>query len=216
MKNKKNTQTLLARKKKALRIVSLLSTLYPRAGVFLHHRNSWELLVAVMLSAQCTDKKVNEVTEVLFTQYPTFSSYLSASPAAFSRAIHATGFYNTKSRNILRTANIIHEQFNNKVPRTMEELISLPGVGRKTANIILESAFNIVVGIPVDTHVRRLSRVWGLTTESNPDKIEQDLMEIIPQEKWRGLSYRIVSYGREYCPARKHAHEMCPVSKIKV
>ena len=216
MKNQKNTSTLLARKKKALRIVSLLSTLYPRAGVFLHHRNPWELLVAVMLSAQCTDKKVNEVTSVLFKQYPRFSSYLSASPAAFSRAIHSTGFYNTKSRNILRTAHIIHEQFHDTVPRTMDELLSLPGVGRKTANIILESAFNIVVGIPVDTHVKRLARVWGLTTEHNPDAIERDLMEIIPKAKWRGLSYRMVSYGREYCPARAHVHEMCPVSKIRV
>jgi len=205
-----------ALKKKAIKIVATLKKLYPKEGVFLDFRSPWELLVAVILSAQCTDKKVNEVTKILFKKYKTFNSYLTADVREFENIIHPTGFYKTKTKHILQTAKIIKEQFGGGVPRTMEELLTLRGVGRKTANIVLESAHGIVVGIPVDTHVRRLARVWGLSKESDPVKIEQDLIALIPRKDWVGISYRIVAYGREYCPAKKHNHKACPISKIAV
>ncbi len=213
---KQESKEMVARKKKATKIVATLKKLYPKVGVFLDSKNPWELLVAVILSAQCTDKKVNEVTATLFKKYKTFNAYLNADIHEFEKAIRPTGFYKTKAKHILQTANIVKDQFGGKVPRTMEELLTLRGVGRKTANIILESAYGIVVGIPVDTHVRRLARVWGLSKESDPDKIERDLMELIPKKEWAGLSYRIVNYGRAYCPAKKHYHLACPISKIAV
>lgn len=207
---------IAVRKKKAVKIVAVLKKLYPKAGVFLDSKNPWELLVAVILSAQCTDKKVNEVTTKLFRKYKTFHAYLNADVREFEKVIRPTGFYRTKAKHILQTACIIKKQFDSKVPRTMEELLTLRGVGRKTANIILESAYGIVVGIPVDTHVRRLARAWGLSKETDPNKIEQDLMELIPKKDWAGLSYRIVAYGREYCSAKRHNHGTCPISKIAV
>lgn len=207
------TQKEIARKKKrALQIVAALKKLYPRGKVFLIHKTPWELLIAVILSAQCTDKKVNEVTAVLFKKYKTLYAYTVANPNIFKKDIRATGFYNTKAKSILEDAKVIQTRFHGKVPKTMEELLTLRGVGRKTANIVLESAYGIVVGIPVDTHVRRLARVWGLSKESDPDKIERDLMALIPKKDWAGLSYRIVAYGREYCPAKKHNHRACPIS----
>lgn len=204
------------RKRRAAKIVAVLKKLYPKEGVFLDFRSPWELLVAVILSAQCTDKKVNEVTKALFRRYKTFNAYLAANPREFESIIRPTGFYKTKTKHVLETAKLVKTKFGGRVPRTMEELLTLRGVGRKTANIVLESAYGIVVGIPVDTHVRRLARVWGLSKESDPVKIEQDLMALIPKKNWAGLSYRIVAYGREYCPAKKHNHKACPISQIAV
>lgn len=198
-------------RKKAGRIVRVLKKMYPKSGAFLHYKNSWELLVAVILSAQCTDKKVNEVTETLFKKYPKFSDYLNARPGEFERDIRATGFYRSKTKNVLGAAREIETRFKGRVPHSMDELLSLPGVGRKTANIVLETAFGIVVGIPVDTHVKRLARLWGLSLNSDPNKIERDLMSVIPEKDWSGLSYRIVAYGREYCPAKRHDHARCPI-----
>ncbi len=214
---KKMSGALLAeRRKKAAAIIALLKKLYPEIRVSLNHSNPWELLVAVVLSAQCTDKKVNEVTADLFKKYPKFEDYLRAKQSAFEKDIKSTGFYRNKAKNILLAAKLVKEQFDGKVPCTMEELITIPGVGRKTANVILEAAYGIVEGVAVDTHVRRLTRLWGLTENIDPEKIERDLMEIIPRGEWRNLSLRIIMYGREYCSAKKHNHSECPVSKLKV
>jgi len=192
-------------------ILRKLKRLFPRERVFLSYRTRWQLLVAVILSAQCTDKKVNEVTARLFKKYPRFEDYLRVNPRAFERDIFATGFYRAKTKSILGAARMIQEQFGGRVPGTMEELLMLPGVGRKTANIVLESGFGKVIGIPVDTHVARLARAWGFSKERNPEKIERDLMRIIPRRAWPGLSYRMIAYGRAYCSARKHDGAKCPI-----
>jgi endonuclease-3 len=207
--------------KRAIRIARLLRRMYPRAKVFLHHSNSFELLVAVMLSAQCTDKKVNEVTKELFKKYKTVNDFIRAgktrkSIKTFENDIRQTGFFRTKAKHILQTAEIIQKRYRGNVPRTMEELIALPGVGRKTANIILESAFGIIVGIPVDTHVFRLAHVLRLSDKKTPDGVEADLCTILPKQYWPNLSYRLISYGREFCTTKKHVHALCPLSKFGV
>lgn len=209
-----DTDVFEKRKARAAIVVRELARLFPKAKVFLNYRTPWELLVAVMLSARCTDKKVNEVTESLFPKYRTVPDYADAKQIVFERNIHAAGFYRTKAKNIRNAARMVLEQFGGEVPRTMDELLMLPGVGRKTANIVLENAFGIVVGIPVDTHVGRLARVFGLSGETDPEKIERDLMGIIPKRQWRGLSYKFIEYGRAYCPARKHDHAKCPLSQL--
>ena len=207
-------KNLEARKKKAAKIVNELKKLLPDAKIVLNYVNNWELLVAVMLSAQCTDKKVNEVTQKLFKRYRTLEDYVNADPGEFEQDIKPTGFYRQKTKNILSCARIIKEKFGGEVPHTMEELLALPGVARKTANIVLGNAYGIVEGIAVDTHVIRLSRLLGLTDETNPDKIERDLMQILPREEWFDITYRLIDYGRKYCPARRHNHVACPLSRI--
>jgi endonuclease-3 len=202
------------RKKIAQIVARELRSLFPGAKIALNFSNSWELLVAVILSAQCTDKKVNEVTEKLFKKYKTLDDYVKASQLEFQQDIFQTGFYHQKAKNILASAKIISELYKGKIPCTMEELIELPGVARKTANIVLGTACGVVVGIPVDTHVRRLSNLHGLSKESNPDKIEKELMEIFPKPEWATISYRLIEYGRKYCPAKKHDHANCPLTKI--
>ncbi len=211
MKKSISPQELARRKKKATEIIKKLKKLFPRAKTSLNYGNNWELLVAVILSAQCTDKKVNEVTEKLFKKYKTLDDYVKASPEEFERDIKSTGFYRNKAKNILAAAKIIKEKFGGRVPRTMEEILTLPGVARKTANIVLGNAYGVVEGIAVDTHVRRLVRLWGLTKENNADKIERDLMQIIPKKEWFNFTYRTINYGRKYCPAKKHDHSKCPI-----
>lgn len=201
------------RKKRAEKVSKELRKLFPTAKIALNFSNHWELLVAVILSAQCTDKKVNEVTEKLFQKYKTLDDYVNASQIEFQKDIFQTGFYHNKAKNILASAKIIKEKYQSKIPCTMEKMIELPGVARKTANIVLGVACGVVVGIPVDTHVRRLSNVLGLSTENNPDKIEKDLMEIFPKPEWAKISYRLIEYGRHYCPAKKHDHANCPLTK---
>jgi endonuclease-3 len=209
-----NAATIVtAKKKRARTIVRMLKKMYPHVPPFLHYTNAWELLVAVVLSAQCTDKKVNEVTGRLFRKYRTLRAYARAPQAAFARDIYATGFYRSKAKHILRAAKLVEQHFKGKVPRTMEELLTIPGVGRKTANIILESAFGKVEGIAVDTHVKRLARVWKLSGAADPEHIERDLMALIPEKEWPELSRRIIRYGREWCPAKRHNHEECPMTK---
>lgn len=209
------------KRSKAIRIAKELRRMYPRVHVFLDHSNTFELLVAVVLSAQCTDKKVNEVTKILFKKYKKLDDYIIAGATErgrklFEQDIRSTGFYRTKTKHILELARRIKKQFKGKVPQTMEELITLPGVGRKTANIILESAFGVVMGIPVDTHVFRLSHVLGLSRANTPEKVEKDLCNLLPKQYWPKFSYRMIAYGREYCPAKKHNHALCPLSRIKV
>ena len=178
------------------------------------YSNNWELVVAVVLSAQCTDKKVNEVTEKLFKKYRTLDDYADADPKEFEKDIHATGFFRNKTKNILAAANMIRDDFGGKIPRTMEELLLVPGVARKTANIVLGNAYGIVEGIAVDTHVIRLSRLLGLTDHADAVTIERDLMQILPKKEWFAFTYRLIDYGRKYCTARRHDHAACPLSKI--
>ncbi|MDE1970832.1 MAG: endonuclease III [Patescibacteria group bacterium] len=209
-----NISHLAERKLRAKHINAVLKRLFPHAKMMLHYSNNWELLVAVMLSAQCTDKKVNEVTATLFKKYKRLDDYVHANTKEFERDIHSTGFYHAKARHILASAKILYETFKGKVPRTMDELTSLPGVARKTANIVLGNAFGIVEGIAVDTHVKRLARVLGLTDEHDPNKIERDLMQLFPKKDWFALTYRLIEYGRHYCPAKPHHHAECPLTKI--
>jgi endonuclease-3 len=203
--------SLVERRAHAARIHSELSKLFPHAGMMLNFSNHWELVLAVSLSAQCTDKKVNEVTARLFKKYPTLDDYVRADLKEFEQDIFQTGFYHQKAKNALAAARVLQNRFGGVVPNTMEELMELPGVGRKTANVVLGNAFGIAVGIAVDTHVRRLARVFGLTKHTDPEKIEQDLMKIIPQDQWFRTTYLYIEYGRRYCVARPHDHEKCPV-----
>jgi endonuclease-3 len=199
-------------KDKASRIVRDLKRLFPRATIALRYGTSWELLVAVILSAQCTDKKVNEVTEKLFKKYRTLEDYVHANPREFERDIYQTGFYRAKTKNILAAARMVQEQFHGKIPKTMREILEIPGVARKTGNVVLGNAHGVVEGIAVDTHVIRLSRLFGLTKHKDPVKIERDLMALLPKEEWFPSTYRIIDYGRAYCTARcKHAD--CPLRK---
>lgn len=205
---------LAARKKRMLAISRTLKKLYPHAKIALSFKNQWELMVAVQLSAQCTDKKVNQVTPLLFKKYPTLENYVRANPREFERDIHATGFYRNKTKNILAAAKMVKEKFHGRLPRTMEEMLTIPGVARKTANVVLGNAYGVVEGIAVDTHVKRLAKKLGLTNETDPVKIERDLMAILPRKDWFLFTYRLINYGREYCVARPHNHAACPLSRF--
>lgn len=199
------------KKQKALEVVRKLKKLFPQAKIALHYSNNWELLVAVMLSAQCTDKKVNEVTEKLFKKYRTLDDYVRARPREFEQDIRSAGFYRNKAKHILAAAKIVKEKYDGKIPKTMAEILTLPGVARKTANVVLGNAYGVVEGVAVDTHVRRLSKKLGLTDHTDPNKIEKDLMELLPKKEWFGFTYRLIEYGRTYCSAKPHKHEKCPI-----
>ena len=178
-----NAKDLPRLKKRWQKISRTLRKLFPKAHIMLVFSNNWELLVAVELSAQCTDKKVNEVTGTLFKKYRKLDDYVNADPREFEKDIHQCGFYRAKTKNILAAAKVVKEKYNGKLPRTMAEMITIPGVGRKSANVILGNAYGVVEGIAVDTHVKRLAGVLGLSREKTPEKIEQDLMQIIPRER---------------------------------
>lgn len=203
------------RKKRARAVLRGLDRLFPRSKMILKYSNQFQLLVSVELSAQCTDKKVNEVTAKLFKKYRTLGDFVHADRKTFERDIRPTGFYRNKAGNILAAARMVTEQFGGKLPRTMEEMITIPGVGRKTANILLGNAYGVVEGIAVDTHVGRLARVLGLSSATNPDKIEKDLMELFPKKCWFKLTYQLIEYGRAFCTARPHNHALCPLSGIR-
>lgn len=201
-------------KERTKKLLKKLNSLFPYAQMALIHKNQWELLVAVILSAQCTDKKVNEVTKILFKKYRTITDYANAPRKEFEHDIYQTGFYHTKAKYIQKAAHIILTQYKGKVPSTMKELTALPGVARKTAHIVLGNAFGVIEGIAVDTHVRRFALKFGLTKHHNTNRIEQDLMRLIPKSKWLKVSYQIIEYGRNICPARKHDCTQHPLSKI--
>ncbi|MFZ8848539.1 MAG: endonuclease III [Minisyncoccia bacterium] len=216
-KTKKKTEKRNIKKlqEKAEKIIAELDKLIPEAKIALNFSNPWELYVAVVLSARNRDDMVNKVTENLFKKYRTLDDYANANIEEFAKDINKLGLYKQKAKYIITAAKIIKEKYNGNLPDTMEELIKLPGVGRKTANIILWNAFKKAEGIAVDTHVRRLSRLFGLTKSTNPDKIEKDLMEIIPKERWGDLPYKLIDYGRKYCTARCK-HKNCPLRKFVV
>lgn len=202
------------RKKRAQKIIKKLKQLFPNAKMVLNYGNNWELLVAVVLSAQCTDKMVNKVTEKLFKKYKTLNDYVRANRREFERDIKSTGFYRNKAKNILAAAKMVKEKFGGKLPRTMEEILTIPGVARKTANVVLGNAYGVVEGIAVDTHVRRLSIKLGLTNHNDPNKIEQDLMKLLPKKEWFRFTYLMIEYGRAVCSARKHNCTSHPLTKM--
>ena len=201
-------------KKRAQTVFKTLKKLFPHPKIALTYSNAWELLVAVQLSAQCTDKKVNEITPALFKKYKTLDAYVKADSRDFEKMVHQAGFYRAKTKNILAAAKCVKEKFKGKLPKTIAEMTTIPGVGRKSANVILGNAYGVVEGIAVDTHVMRLSQVLGLTNEKTPEKIEQDLMKIISQKEWFETTYLLIDYGRKYCVARPHKHELCPLTKV--
>lgn len=203
------------KKVRANAILQTLKELFPDAGMMLKYRNNWELLVAVELSAQCTDKKVNEVTEKLFKKYRTLGDYVNVDPREFEQDIFQTGFYRNKTKNILAAAKMVQGKFEGKIPKTMEEILTIPGVARKTANVVLGNAYGVVEGMAVDTHVKRLARLWKLSREENPEKIEKDLMALLPKEEWFNFTYKVIEYRRKYCTARVKDHGKCPLGKYE-
>lgn len=184
-------------------ILRRLQAAYPNAECALHHRNAWELLVATILSAQCTDARVNMVTPELFRKFPTPQAMSEASLPAIEEEIRSTGFYHNKAKSISGAAKKIVSEFGGKVPRTMAELLTVPGAARKTANVVLGVAYKVAEGVVVDTHVLRLSHRLGLTQNTEPKKVEQDLMQIIPQDHWIQFSHELIHHGRQICIARK-------------
>ena len=197
-----------------LEIIRRLEEEYPDARIALKFYNPLELLIATILSAQCTDEMVNKVTTGLFLKYKNIDDYANARLEHFEQDIRSTGFYRNKAKNIIDAAKKIRADYNSDVPRTMAQLITLPGVARKTANIVLYNAYGIVAGIAVDTHVKRLSRRLGMTRQSDPDKIEEDLMHEVPKAKWGLFSYLLIEHGRAVCTARKTKCEICILDDI--
>jgi len=205
---------LLGRKKRVAKLNKKLKDLFPKAHIALRYGNNWELLVAVILSAQCTDKKVNEVTEALFKKYKTLDDYAEVDLKTFEKDIKPTGFYRNKAKNILAAAKVVKEQFAGRLPKTMDEMLVIPGVARKTANVVLGNAYGVVEGIAVDTHVRRFTIRFDLSDYTDPVRIERDLMEILPKREWFFFTYRVIEYGRHIAPARKHDTSSDPLIKI--
>jgi endonuclease-3 len=199
---------------RAPEIVRLLSEAYPDAHVALHFTNALEMLVATILSAQCTDEKVNEVTAALFAKYRTAEDYLRVPEDELKADVKPTGFFNQKAISIRAACQRIVEAYDGRVPDTMEDLVTLRGVARKTANIVLGNAYGIVVGIAVDTHVKRVSTRLGFTAQTDPDKIERDLMGLIPRDRWFPFTYVLIDHGRAVCIARRPKCEACPVSRL--
>ena len=200
--------------RRAPEIVKRLSAAYPDAHVALAFTNPLECLIATILSAQCTDERVNKVTADLFKKYRSPGAYLKVPEAELAADIKPTGFFNQKTKSIRGACRRIVEVYGGKVPDTMEDLITLPGVARKTANIVLGNSFGIVEGIAVDTHVRRLAERLGFSSEKDPDKIEQDLMRSIPKDRWFDFTYALIDHGRAICVARKPRCEDCPISDL--
>lgn len=201
-------------KERVLEIIKRLKKIYPEPKTALHYSNPFELLVATILSAQTTDVHVNRVTEKLFKKYKSIKDYAERPLEELQKDISSINFYRNKAKNIQACARIIIERFNSDVPKKMEELLTLPGVARKTANIVLSNAYGINEGIAVDTHVRRLSQRLGLTKEDDPVKIEQELMKVTPQKEWGNLSHLLIFHGRAICQAKKPNHKECVLFDI--
>ncbi|HUD20031.1 MAG TPA: endonuclease III [Patescibacteria group bacterium] len=220
------------------KLLSFLAASYPKAKIVLHYKTSWELLVSVILSAQCTDVMVNKVTEKLFAKYRTLGDYVAAPISDFEKDIKSTGFYHNKAKNIVASARMVKEKFGGKVPRTMEEILTLPGVARKTANVVLGNAYGVIEGIAVDTHVHRLSqrlRLIDLTKiggkklmvfeyggkpvvdyikDADPTKIEKELMGVIPRDQWFTINHRLIDHGRAVCKAQNPDCDNCVLNKL--
>lgn len=186
----------------------------PLASCALSHRNAWELLVATILSAQCTDKRVNEVTPVLFAKYPTVADLANASQAEVAQDIRSTGFFNNKAKSLIGAAKKVLNDFGGQVPKTMDEMLTIPGAARKTANVVLGTAYGIASGVVVDTHVQRIGKRLDLTKHTDPKKIEQDLAKVLPQDRWILFSHQIILHGRSLCVARKPKCAECKLDPV--
>lgn len=201
-------------KEKFKKIIKLLKSSYPEAGCSLAHADPYQLLIATILSAQCTDERVNEVTPALFKKYPTPAKMGSAPIEDLEKLIRSTGFYHNKAKSIKESSKTIAEKFAGKVPDSMDELLTLQGVARKTANVVLGSAYGIAAGVVVDTHVKRLSFRMGLTKETDPAKVEKDLMAIVARKDWIWLSHALIAHGRKFCYARNPDCPACPMKEL--
>jgi len=202
------------KRKRLEKIIEILKKEYKKPDTALSYKTPFQLLIATILSAQCTDERVNKITPYLFKKYKTVKSFADADLKELEQDIKSTGFYRNKAKNIKNLSNILIKDFKGKVPDNMENLLKLPGVARKTANIVLSSAFRKAEGIAVDTHVRRLSKRLGLSEEKEPNKIEQDLMKIVPEKYWLEFNYLLVDHGRAICQARKPKCEDCKISHL--
>ncbi len=200
--------------KRVRMILQKLEEAYPAATCALKHKNAFQLLIATILSAQCTDERVNMVTPGLFAKYPTPADFAYANPKEIENEIRSTGFFRNKTKAIIGASKMIHEKFGGQVPRSMEEMLELPGVARKTANVVLGTAYGIASGIVVDTHVQRVARRLDLTKNADPKKIEQDLMQVIPKEKWILFSHQLIWHGRRACQARKPRCGECNLERL--
>lgn len=197
------------------KIFAALDKLFPRAGCALHHANAFQLLVATILSAQCTDERVNKVTPGLFAKYPTPPEFAALAPEVLEADIRSTGFFRNKARSLVGASKKIVDDFGGRVPRTMDELLTLPGVARKTANVVLGTAYGIAIGIVVDTHVFRVAtRRLKLSKSTTPEKVEADLMKIVPKDRWISFSHQVIWFGRKICEARKPRCAECPLEPI--
>ena len=212
--NRFGKEPLSLKQKHASKVLHILKKKYPNAKIALKYDTNFQLLVAVILSAQCTDKKLNEVTEPIFRKYKTAADFARIHQKKFETMIRPTGFYRAKAKNILETAKIIRDKFGGMVPKTMPEMLTLKGVARKTANVVLGNAYGVVEGIAVDTHVIRLSRRLGFSQHSDPVKIEQDLMKLLPKQEWFKITYRLIEHGRAICTAKDPRCDLCPLKKI--
>ena len=201
-------------KQRVTHILEELQKEYPDATCALHHQSPLQLLIATILSAQCTDVRVNMVTPALFARYPSAQAFASASPSDLEGLIRSTGFFRNKAKSIVGAAQSMVKHFKGQVPRTMEELLTLPGVARKTANVVLGTAYDIASGLVVDTHVFRLSHRLGLTRANTPERVEQDLMKLIPQGQWIDFSHRLIHHGRRICLARNPACDHCVLVEL--
>jgi endonuclease-3 len=210
----KKPEIYLEPKPRALKVIELLEKEHADAKIALHYSNQLELLVATMLSAQSTDETINKVTNTLFKKYTKPEDYANADLKELEQDIRSTGFYHNKAKNLQNAAKMLVEKYNSKVPKTMEELVKLPGVARKTANIVLTNAFGVIAGVAVDTHVRRLAQRLGLSENKDPNKIEQDLMSIVPKDKWMRLTDLLIFHGRRVCIAKKPNCARCVLNKI--
>jgi endonuclease-3 len=210
----KQPSQLKIRKERIKKLNAALAKLYPDAHTELNYKNEWQFLVAVQLSAQCTDKRVNIVTRELFKKYKKIEDYIQASPKEFEKAIHSVTYFHNKTKNILAAAKFIKEKYKGKLPHTMKELVEIPGVGRKTANVFLSEIHGIHEGVTVDTHVIRFVSRFDLSDYKDAVRIERDLMQLLPQKEWRLFTHRAIFYGRYLAPARKYDTSSDPLIKI--
>lgn len=207
-------KTAAQRRERVTKILDGLNQLYPEATCALTHSNAWELLAATILSAQCTDKRVNEVTPGLFAKYPSIQDFAGASQAELAEDIRSTGFFNNKSKSLIGAAKRILSEFGGQVPHSMEELLTVPGAARKTANVVLGTAYGVAAGVVVDTHVTRLSQRLDLSRQDTAEKIEKDLIKIIPRERWILFSHQLIHHGRNLCVARKPRCSECLLDPV--
>ena len=196
------------------KIFAALDALFPRAECALRHENPFQLLVATILSAQCTDERVNKVTPGLFQKYPTPKDFAALRQEVLENEIRSTGFFRNKSKSIIAASKMIVETYGGKVPQTMEQMLALPGVARKTANVVLGTAYGIPTGVVVDTHVFRITRRLKLSVQKTPEKVEQDLIKLVPQDRWIAFGHQVIWFGRKICDARKPLCAECPMESL--